>query len=177
MRVEVVEVRGRPLLIWLRLTKSTGAASTKARIAGFEHMLDGVRFSDRSVVPAPAQSSQPVPASPIDGTYVMSISWPRIHTANARCVGGPEGRSRRAVYELSLANGEMQLWVRIGGPTAPREPADSGSFRVTTGHKFVFYDGAEATFSYDNRTLKLSDMTGAACGGEAIWTTRPWTRT
>ena len=180
LRIAILEVHGKPLLIWLRLAKNADAADTTARIAAFEHMLSGLRFSDRSVAPAPPQTSQtgqpPSTTSPIDGTYVMSISWPRTHTAAASCVGGPEGKSPRTVYELSLANGQMQLWVRIGGPSAPREPADSGPFRVTADNEFVFYDGATAKIDYHNRTLTLSNMRGAECGGVAIWTTKPWTR-
>ena len=182
LRIAVVEVHGRTLLIWLRLAKDADAADTKARVSAFEHMLGGLRFSDRTVAPAPSQTSQTAQASPttspIDGTYVMSISWPRTHTATAKCVGGPEGKSPRTVYELSLANGEMQLWVRIGGPSAPREPADSGSFRVTADDKFVFHDGTTtAKIDYRHRTLTLSDLRGGECGDRAIWTTKPWTRT
>jgi len=116
----------------------------------------------------------------VDGTYVMTISWPKTKSTNpaARCVGGPEGSSPLAVYELTLKNGTVQLAVRIGGLKAPLEPAYSGSFRVER-NQFIFGDGGNpltAKFTVNADALTLKDLQGGQCGDIAIWTTKPWTR-
>lgn len=176
LRMAVVPVRGKNLLIWLRLDKNTAPAEATARMSAFETMLSSITFSDRAPTPTTSETATAVAASPLDGTYTMSISWPNTHTADAKCVGGAEGASAMVVYELALDHGSLRLWVRVGGPKAPREPADHSAFRVA-GYQFIFHDEATtSTFSYDGRELKLSDLRGGQCGDRAIWTTKPWLR-
>jgi hypothetical protein len=179
LRIAVVKVHDQTLLIWLREDEGADTAEIKERIEAFEEMLATLRFSDRSPVRASpsGESASTAPApSAIDGDYRMSVSWPKVKTADGRCVGGPEGTSRRAVYDLSLDRGELQLSVRIGGVSAPSEPADAGSFR-TIGTQFEFTDaGMSAAYSFDGQRLTLTDLQGGECGDRAIWTTKPWVR-
>jgi hypothetical protein len=181
LRIAVVTVQGRTLLVWLRLPAHAAAADTRSRTTAFEQMLTTVRFPGRAVA-APAPSPQAAGGAPavsaLDGNYRMTVSWPKtkVHDADARCVGGPESLSAVTVYDLTLDRGSLQLWVRIGGPSAARAPADHSSFR-TTSDQLVFHgDGTTATYSYDHRTLRLSDLKGGDCGDRAIWTTAPWIR-
>lgn len=183
LRIAVATVHGRTLLVWLRMPETATAAETQTRRVAFEAMLTGLRFSDRSVATAQASPGPPDPGSgrsPVDGTYVMTISWPKVKTTNAdaRCVGGAEGSSGLTVYELSLADGAVSLSVRVGGPKAAPEPAFDGPFRVEQ-DQFIFGDGADpmtATFQVTDRGLALSHLKGGSCGDRAIWTTKPWTR-
>lgn len=183
LRLAVATVHGRTLLVWLRMPATATAAETQSRRRAFESMLMGMRFSDRSVATAQASSSSPDSrsgGSAVDGTYVMTISWPKVKatSADARCVGGAEGSSALTVYELSLTNGAVSLSVRVGGPKAALEPAFDGLFRVEQ-NQFIFGDGADplsATFQVTDRGLTLSHLRGGFCGDRAIWTTKPWTR-
>lgn len=181
LRIAVVTVRGRTVLLWLRLPAHADAADTRSQISAFEQMLTTVRFPDRAVAaptPSPRATSGDPSVSALDGNYRMTVSWPRtrVHDADARCVGGPEARSAVTVYDLTLDRGSLQLWVRIGGPSAARTPADHSAFRVA-GDQFIFHgDATTATYSSDHRTLTLTDLHGGECGDRAIWTTAPWIR-
>ena len=178
LRIAAVNVHDQTLLIWLRMDKNTDRAQSKARIRAFEDMLATVRFSDREPAPETASASPTPDTSPIDGNYQMSISWPRTKTADARCVGGLEGTADRSVYELSLDRGLVQLSVRIGGPSAPLEPAFSGTFRVHDKQLDMEDEGVPVpfAFSYDGHELTLTALKELECGGRAIWTTKPWIR-
>jgi hypothetical protein len=85
-------------------------AEQATRVESFDAMLASLRFSTR-----PVQSEEPTSATPVDGTYQMSISWPTIKTADARCVGGEEGTSAKVIYDLTL---ELDSHLNPG-PTAP----------------------------------------------------------
>ena len=176
LRIAVVKVHDQALLIWLRMDEKTVPTQGKAQIKRFEDMLATLRLSDRDPTTA---SASPAPASSaVDGDYRMSVSWPKVTTADARCVGGPEGSTRLAVYDLSLDQGHLGLTVRLGGPRAPAEPAFSGTFQVTD-HQVVFGDSVApltADYTVDGRALTLSNLKGGECGDRAIWTTRPWIR-
>ena len=134
---------------------------------------------DRSV--AAAQSSSAAPASPADGNYTMSISWPKekLTSTVARCVVGRAGAAPLTVYELTLANGTVHLRVRVGGPRAPLEEALTGTYRVQKDRIIVGGTAGDlfsATFRATSRDLTLSDMKGGDCEGRAIGTTKPWVR-
>ena len=178
LRIAAVNVHDQTLLIWLRMDKNTDRTQSKARISAFEDMLATVRFSDREPAPETASATPTPGTSPIDGDYQMSISWPKIKTADGRCVGGAEGKSNRSVYDLTLDHGQVQLAVRIGGPSAPLEPAFSGSFQIDH-KKFLFGDTATpltTDYSFDGKSLTLTNLQGGQCGDRAIWTTKPWMR-
>ena len=182
LRIAVIKVHGATVLVWLRTPTTASASDTKTRAEEFESMLAGLRFSDRSPsTPTATPSSDESGRTPVDGNYVMSISWPKTkanHPA-ARCVGGPESTSPQTVYELVLDRGTIRLGVRIGGPQAALEPAYSGTFRVE-GNRFIFGDSGSAmttTFTLTNKNgLTLTNLQGGQCGDVAIWTTKPWIR-
>lgn len=169
LRIAVVQAHGRTLLIWMRTDKSTSRPAVAAKVRSFDDMLASVRFSSRAVQPA-----TPLTNSPLDGTYQMSISWPKTKTETARCVGGKEGTSSLAVYQLILDRGSLQLWVRVGGSTATRELGMADSYRIIN-HQIAF-GGYTAKFTFDGQNLTLSNLQGGQCGDVAIWTTKPWIR-
>ena len=137
---------------------------------------------DRSVAAAQSSSAAPAsPASPADGNYTMSISWPKekLTSTVARCVVGRAGAAPLTVYELTLANGTVHLRVRVGGPRAPLEDALTGTYRVEKDRIIVGGTAGDlfsATFRATNRDLTLSDMKGGDCEARAIGTTKPWAR-
>ncbi len=178
LRIAVLKVHDEVLLIWLRMDGKTLPTQGKEQVKRFEDMLATLRLSDRDPSPVTASASPAPATSPLDGNYRMSVSWPKVKTADARCVGGPEGTTRLGVYDLSLHHGHVGLTVRIGGPRAPAEDAFSGTFRATD-HQFVFGDTAvplTADYTVDGRALTLSNLQGGQCGDRAIWTTKPWIR-
>jgi hypothetical protein len=182
LRLAVIKVHGETVLVWLRTPATAPASDTRARVDEFERMLAGLRFSDRSPsAPTATPSGDESGRTPVDGNYLMSISWPKTQATHpaARCVGGPEGASPLTVYELALDRGTIRLGVRVGGPKAALEPAYSGTFRVE-GNRFIFGDSGSAmttTFTLTNKNgLTLTNLQGGQCGDVAIWTTKPWTR-
>ncbi|MEP7369811.1 MAG: hypothetical protein ABI662_09165 [Dermatophilaceae bacterium] len=183
LRIAVTSVQGKTLLVWLRMPTGAPLADATARRQAFEAMLKNIKFSSRDVANPSASSSSPASGpgtSSVDGSYVMTISWPKVKAtdADARCVGGAEGSSALTVYELTLGHGSVRLAVRVGNPKAAPEPAFSGLFRLEK-DQFIFGDGADpltATFTVTNHTLTLSRLRGGFCGDRAIWTTKPWMR-
>ena len=51
----------------------------------------------------------------------MSIVWPKVKGADARCVGGAEAGPEGAIYDMVFEKGIVRLWLRVGGPDAERE--------------------------------------------------------
>jgi hypothetical protein len=172
LRIAVLQVHDRTLLIWLRTDKTMNRADVASHVQSFKDMLASIRFSSRSVQPA-----APATITPLDGTYQMSISWPKVKVKNAsaRCVGGAEGTSAQVLYELVLDQGSVKIWVRVGGPTATRELGFADSYRILNPHQISF-GGLTADFRLDGQALTLSNMQGGECGDVAIWTTKPWIR-
>lgn len=171
LRMALLQVNGKQLLIWLRLDTDMKPADVATHIASFDAMLASLRFETR-----PVQSAAPAAGTPIDGTYQMIISWPRIKTADARCVGGSEGTSAKVVYDLILDRGSLTLWVRVGGLKATREVGLTDNYRILNDHQLTFGDVASLDFTVDSLALTLSHMRGGDCGGNAIFTTKPWIR-
>ena len=118
----------------------------------------------------------PEASDAIEGDYVMTASWQ--DAAPAGCpLSGPEAEADESVYELELHDGQIKMYVRIGGPDAPREDAFFGPYEL-------FRDRVElgteptlsAAFEVTDDELRFSDMTGGECGDVTIWTTYPWVR-
>jgi TRAP-type C4-dicarboxylate transport system substrate-binding protein len=117
-------------------------------------------------------------ATRYDGTYEMSVVWPKVKTAAARCVGGPEAGPKGAIYDMVLEKGTLSLSVRVGSPNAKREFGFEGNYRFFK-DQMQFGDlSAPYTvdFAYDGRKLTMSNLRGGECGDAAIWTTKPWIR-
>ncbi|GAA2156974.1 hypothetical protein FHX52_4348 [Humibacillus xanthopallidus] len=169
LRIAVLQVHDRTILIWLRTDKAMKAADVAAKVASFNDLLAGIRFSSR-----PVQTATTPSGTPLDGTYQMSVSWPKVNSAGARCVGGPEGTSPQVLYELDLDHGSLVVWVQVGGPAAKREVGLADNYRID-GHRISFGD---ASFEYAliGHALTLSKMQGGDCGGGAIFMTKPWIR-
>jgi hypothetical protein len=170
LRIAVLRLHDRTLLIWLRTDKNMNPADVATHVQSFKDMLASVRFSSR-----PVQPTAPATNTPLDGTYQMTISWPKIKTASARCVGGAEGTTAQVLYELVLDRGSVEIWVRVGGAAAKRELGFSDSYRILSPHQISF-GGLTADFRLDGQALTLSNMQGGGCGDVAIWTTKPWIR-
>jgi len=118
-------------------------------------------------------------ASRYDGTYEMSIVWPEVKGADARCVGGPEAGPKGAIYDMVLEKGIVRLWFRVGRPDAERELGLEAPYQFFK-DQLVFddTDGSRPTFdfTYKDGKLTLSNPRGGDCGGRAIFTTKPWIR-
>jgi len=169
LRMAVTQVDGRTLLLWLRTPTGVSADQVSRYRASFEAMLASVRFSAR-----PVQTSTSPTGTSVDGSYRMTISWPKIKTADARCVGGEEGTSREVIYDLMLDHGSMELWVRVGGAGAKRELGLAETYTVES-HQ-VRFGNFTADFTVDTRALMLTNLEGGECGDVAIFTTKSWTR-
>ena len=120
-------------------------------------------------------------ATRYDGTYEMSVVWPDIKTADARCVTGPEGGPEGAIYDLELDRGTLRIWVRVGSPQAERELGLEVPYQFFKDQLVVtrMADNSPKTifdFTYQDGTLTLSHPRGSDCAGRAIFTTRPWIR-
>ena len=94
--------------------------------------------------------------------------------------GGPgtEGGSDGAIYDMVLDKGTMLLWVRIGGPHAKREVGLGGPYEFFK-DQVIFGSGGSGyimDFTYQHRTLTLSNLRDGDCGDRAIFTTKPWIR-
>ena len=169
LRIAAAQVNGKTLLIWLRSDTIMSSADAASTIASFDAMLATLRFSTR-----PVQSASPPSETAIDGSYAMTISWPKTKAADARCVGGAEGTAAKVVYQLTLDHGSMELWVRVGGASAKRELGMTESYTVK-GNQLTM-GGLTADFTLNGTTLTLSNIQGGECGDRAIWTTKPWIR-
>jgi TRAP-type C4-dicarboxylate transport system substrate-binding protein len=118
-------------------------------------------------------------ASRYDGTYEMSIVWPDVKGADARCVGGPEAGPKGAIYDMVLEKGIVRLWFRVGSPDAERELGLEAPYQFFKDQLLIDdADGSRPTFdfTYKDGKLTLSNARGGDCGGRAIFTTKPWIR-
>jgi hypothetical protein len=169
LRIAVLKVHDRTMLIWLRTEKNMKPHDLAAKVASFNDLLASIRLSTR-----PVQAATTAATTPLDGTYQMSVSWPKIKSPGARCVGGSEGTSPLVLYELNLDHGSLVLWVQVGGPTAKREVGTTETYRID-GQRIAFAD-ASFDFKLQGNALTLSNMRGGDCGGGAIFMTKPWIR-
>lgn len=172
VRLAVIQVEDRTLLVWLRTEASMEHDELARVIESFDALLASLRFGNR-----PVQSEEPNPQTPVDGTYRMMVSWPKVKSADARCIGGAEGISDSVVYDLTLESGSMTLWVRVGGPSATRELGTTESYRILNDHQLSFGRVDSLDFRLTGESLTFSAMKGAECGDRAIFTTKPWLRT
>lgn len=117
-------------------------------------------------------------AGSVEGTYRMAVDWTR--TKPAGCPpSGEEGESEHAIYDLTLADGSVELYARLDGHDSARKPGFFGTYQVFR-DQIEISDGGfdlKATFSLDGDRLTLSNMTGGECGDITLWTTKPWLRT
>jgi TRAP-type C4-dicarboxylate transport system substrate-binding protein len=162
--------------VYATIGKDPANAAWLDRIAGIKRSLhrapDGAQCSD-----VPADEPQ---ASRYDGTYQMSVVWPKVKSANARCVGGAEAGPEGTTYDMVLEKGILRIWLRVGGPDAERGElgleAPYQFFKdqmVVTGN-----DGSKMVvdFTYKDGKLTLSNARGWECGDHATFTTNPWIR-
>lgn len=166
----------RPVTATIR--QQPGNAAVLDQITDLKNALHRAPESaDCSKAETPEQPS----ATRYDGSYEMSIVWPDVKTDDARCVGGPESGPQGAIYDLELNRGTMRVWVRVGGPEAPRELGLDVPYQFFKDQLVVtgMADDSPRTvfdFTYDDDKLTLSNARGADCGGRAIFTTKPWIR-
>jgi TRAP-type C4-dicarboxylate transport system substrate-binding protein len=117
------------------------------------------------------------PGDAVEGNYQMVATWSE--TEPAGCPpGGEEGTADEVIYDLSLRDGRLEMWVRIGGPDAPKDVGIVGDYSV-------FRDRLELTntdvtlsmrFEVDDEAITFSDLEGGECGDVTIMTSLPWQR-
>lgn len=162
--------------VYAAIRKDPANTTWLDRIAGIKQSLhrapDGAQCSD-----VPADEPQ---ASRYDGTYEMSVVWPEVKSADARCVGdalaGPDGRS---IYDMVLEKGILRIWERVDGPDAERELGLEVPYQFFKDQLVVTEtDGSKMVvdFTYKDGKLTLSNARGWHCGDWAIFTTKPWIR-
>src|SRR5688500_6815922 len=109
----------------------------------------------------------------------MSIVWPNVKGADARCVGLPEAGPEGAIYDMVLEKGIVRIWLRVGGPDAERELGLEVPYQLFKDQLVVSGDDGSkmvVDFTYEDGKLKLSNPRGWECGDWAIFTTKPWIR-
>jgi TRAP-type C4-dicarboxylate transport system substrate-binding protein len=161
--------------VYSTIRKDSASAAWLDRITAIKKSLhraaDG---ADCSNLPDQQQASR------YDGTYEMSIVWPEIEGADARCVGGPEAGPDGAIYDMVFEKGIVRMWIRVGGPDAERELGHEAPYQFFKDQLiFTESDGSRTVFdfTYKDGKLTLSNMRGVDdCGGRAILTTKPWIR-
>jgi TRAP-type C4-dicarboxylate transport system substrate-binding protein len=162
--------------VYATIRKDRASAAWLDRITAIKQSLhrapDG---ADCSNVPADQQHQ----ASRYDGTYEMSIVWPEVEGADARCVGGAEAGPEGAIYDMVFEKGIIRMWIRVGSPDAERELGLEAPYQFFKDQLVIDDpDGSRPTldFTYKEGKLTLSNMRGGDCGGRAIFTTKPWIR-
>ena len=109
----------------------------------------------------------------------MSIVWPKVKGADARCVGLPEAGPEGAIYDMVLEKGIVRIWLRVGGPDAERELGLEVPYQLFKDQLVVSGDDGSkmvVDFTYEDGKLTLSNPRGWECGDWAIFTTKPWIR-
>jgi len=161
--------------VYAAIRKDTANAAWLDRIAGIKQSLhrapDGAQCSD-------VAADQPQ-ASRYDGTYQMSVVWPKVKGANARCVGGAEAGPDGAIYDMVFEKGILRVWLRVGGPDAERELGLEVPYQFFKDQLVITQnDGSKIVvdFTYKDGKLTLSNPRGGECGDWAIMTTKPWIR-
>jgi len=161
--------------VYTTIRKDPANAAWLDRIAGIKQSLhrapDGAQCSD-------VAADEPQ-ASRYDGTYQMSVVWPKVKGADARCVGGAEAGPEGSIYDMVFEKGIVRMWLRVGGPDAERELGLEVPYQffkdqlVVTGN-----DGSKMVVdvSYKDGKLTLTNPRGWECGDHAIFTTKPWIR-
>jgi TRAP-type C4-dicarboxylate transport system substrate-binding protein len=159
--------------VYSTIRKDSASAAVLDRITAIKQSLH--RAPDSADCSNVADDQQQ--ASRYDGTYEMSIVWPEVKGADARCVGGAEAGPEGAIYDMVLDKGIVRIWVQV--PDTERELGlevpyqffkDQLVFTDTDGSRTVF------DFTYKDGKLTLSNQRGGDCGGRAIFTTKPWIR-
>jgi TRAP-type C4-dicarboxylate transport system substrate-binding protein len=161
--------------VYATIRKDAANAAWLDRIAGIKQTLhrapDGAQCSD-------VATDEPQ-ASRYDGTYQMSVVWPKVKGANARCVGGAEAGPDGAIYDMVFEKGIVRLWFRVGGPDAERELGLEVPYQFFKDQLVVTGDDGSkivVDFTYKDGKLTLSNPRGGECGDWAIMTTKPWIR-
>lgn len=160
--------------VYATIRKDPANAAWLDRIAGIKRSLhrapDGAQCSD-----IPADEPQ---ASRYDGTYQMSVVWPKVKGADARCVGdavaGPEG----AIFDMVLEKGILRIWERVNAPDAERELGLEVPYQFFKDQMVVSDNRGKMVvdFAYKDGKLTFSNPRGWYCGDHAIFTTKPWIR-
>jgi TRAP-type C4-dicarboxylate transport system substrate-binding protein len=161
--------------VYATIRKDPANAAWLDQIAGIKRSLhrapDGAQCSD-----VPADEPQ---ASRYDGSYEMSVVWPEVKSADARCVGdalaGPDGRS---TYDMVLEKGILRIWERADGPDAERELGLEVPYQLFKDQMVVADNRGKMVvdFTYKDGKLTFSNPRGWHCGDWAIFTTKPWIR-
>ena len=161
--------------VYAIIHKDSTSAASLDRITAIKQALhrapDG---ADCSNVPDDQQQ-----ASRYDGTYEMSIVWPKVKGANARCVAGAEAGPQGAMYDLVFEKGIARMWIRAGSPQAERELGLDVPYQFFKDQLVLTDpDGSRNAFdfAYKGGKLTFSNPRGGTCDGWAIFTTKPWIR-
>jgi TRAP-type C4-dicarboxylate transport system substrate-binding protein len=159
--------------VYTTIRKDTANAAWLDRIAGIKQTLhrapDSAQCSD-------VAADEPQ-ASRYDGTYQMSVVWPKVKGANARCIGGAEAGPDGAIYDMVFEKGIVRLWFRVGGPDAERELGLEVPYQFFKDQLVITGDDGSkivVDFTYKDGKLTLSNPRGGECGDWAIMTTKPW---
>jgi len=162
--------------VYSTIRKDSASAAWLDRIAAIKQSMHRAPdTADCSNVPADKQQQ----ASRYDGTYEMSIVWPEVKGADARCVGGAEAGPEGAIYDMVLEKGIIRMWIRVGSPDAERELGLEAPYQFFKDQLVIDDpDGSRPTldFTYKDGKMTFSNMRGGDCGGRAIFTTKPWIR-
>lgn len=108
----------------------------------------------------------------------MSVVWPKVKGADARCVGdavaGPEG----AIFDMVLEKGILRIWERVNAPDAERELGLEVPYQFFKDQMVVSDNRGKMVvdFAYKDGKLTFSNPRGWYCGDHAIFTTKPWIR-
>jgi TRAP-type C4-dicarboxylate transport system substrate-binding protein len=161
--------------VYATIRKDPANAAWLDRIAGIKQSLH--RASDAAQCSTVA-ADEPQ-ASRYDGTYQMSVVWPKVKGANARCVGAEEASPEKTIYDMVLEKGILRIWERVGGPDAERELGLEVPYQFFKDQLVVTGDAGSkmvVDFTYQDGRLTLSNPRGWECGDWAIFTTKPWIR-
>ena len=161
--------------VYATIRNDPTSAAWLDRIAGIKRSLhrapDGAQCSD-----VPADEPQ---VSRYDGSYQMSVVWPKVKGADARCVGGAEAGPEGAIFDMVFEKGILRIWERVGRPDAERELGLEVPYQFFKDQLVVTdTDGSMMVvdFTYKDGKLTLSNPRGWHCGDWAIFTTKPWIR-
>ncbi len=118
--------------------------------------------------------SQTTTSSRYDGTYRRTTNWDKVKP----CPDDVSPPAGVGVDEIILDHGSLQLWNWKEGHEEEREQGWDGSYTFFMGQMLITDSSARLTvdFTFDGKTLELSNMRGGACGDIRAWTTGIWTR-
>lgn len=85
----------------------------------------------------------------------------------------PEANHGATILDLVVKHGNVTIFERMGGASAPQKEGFSGTYTVAADH-IVFNDAIKAGWHFDGRTLIFTDVAGGP-DDIAVWGSHPWT--